>query len=126
MRSAFTLVGSLILLSAFGTVGCSTPRTPAQEVKKADLAIASANTSGAPTDAPLELQLAREKAEKAKSALQSNDFKLAQRLAEQAQVDAQLAEAKAESESARASAVELEQTIGVLRDEAERGNGSPR
>ncbi|MEX2208020.1 MAG: DUF4398 domain-containing protein [Myxococcota bacterium] len=126
MRSAFALVGSLMLLSAVGTVGCSTPRKPAQEVAKADLAIASANKSGAPTDAPLELQLAREKAEKAKSALQSNDFKLARRFAEQAQVDAQLAEAKAESESARASAAELEHTIDVLRDEAERGIGSPR
>jgi len=125
MRSAFTLVGGLILLSAIGTVGCSTPRKPAQEVEKADLAIASANTSNAPTDAPLELQLAREKVEKAKSALRDHDFKLAQRLAEQAQVDAQLAEAKAESESARTSATELEQTIDVLRDEAERGVGSP-
>ncbi len=124
MRSAFTWVAGLMLLTAIGTVGCSTPRKPAQEVEKADLAIASANTSGAPTDAPLELQIAREKAEKAKAAIRDKDFKLAQRLAEQAQVDAQLAEAKAESESARASATELEHTIEVLRTEAERGVGS--
>lgn len=124
MRSAFTLVGGLMLLTAVGTVGCSTPRQPAQEVEKADLAIASANTSGAPTDAPLELELAREKAEKAKSAIRAHDFELAQRMAEQAQVDAQLAQAKAESESARTSASELEQTISVLRDEAARGVGS--
>ena len=123
MRS-YTWIGSLILLSAVGTVGCSTPRKPAQEVEKADFAIASANTSSAPTDAPLELQLAREKVEKAKSALRNDDFKLAQRLAEQAQVDAQLAQAKAESESARTSAAELEETIDVLRDEAERGAGT--
>jgi len=35
-------------------------------------------------------------------------------------VDAQLAEAKADSEAARASAAELELTIRTLRNEAER------
>ena len=119
--SAWILVGGLALVSAVGTVGCSTPRKPAQEIEKADLAIQSANTTSAPTDAPLELQLAREKSEKAKVALEQENYVLARRYAEQAQVDAQLAEAKSESETARTTARELEQTIEVLRNEADRG-----
>ena len=123
MRSTFVQVGGLILLSALGTIACSTPREPAQEIGKAELAISSANTSSAPTDAPLELQIAREKMDLAKAALRNDQYVLARRYAEQAQVDAQLAEVKAESETARASARELKETIDVLRDEAERGTG---
>ncbi len=121
MRSSPVVIGGLAVLLAVGTVGCSTPRKPAQEIEKAELAIQSANTTSAPSDAPLELQLAREKTEKAKVALRNDNYEQAQRYAEQAQVDAQLAEAKAESETALESARELEQTIEVLREEAERG-----
>jgi hypothetical protein len=121
MRSASVLTFGLTLAFALGTIGCSTPRKPAQEIEKADLAIQSANTTSAPTDAPLELQLAREKSEKAKAALAQENYVMARRYAEQAQVDAQLAEAKSESETARTTARELEKTIEVLRDEADRG-----
>lgn len=121
MRIGLVRAGSLIVLSAVAALACSTPREPALEIEKAELAITSANTSSAPTNAPLELQLAREKMSLAKAALRDDEYARAQRFAEQAQVDAQLAEAKAESETARASARELEQTTDVLRQEAERG-----
>lgn len=124
MRLAPALIGSLALLFAVGTLACSTPRKPAQEIAKAELSIKSANSTSAPTDAPLELQLAREKTEMAKVALANDKFEQAGRLAEEAQVDAQLAEVKAESETASANARELEQTIQVLRDEAARGSES--
>jgi hypothetical protein len=126
MRTALVMLGGLALLLAVGAVGCSTPTKPAQEIEKAELAIKTADGSPMPAVASLELRLAREKLERAKTALADEEYDQARRLAEQAQVDAQLAEAKADSEAARASAAELEQTINTLRNEAERaaGNGT--
>lgn len=126
MRIAFVMLGGLALLLALAPVACSTPTKPAQEIEKAELAIKTADGSPMPAVASLELQLAREKLDRAKTALADEEYGQARRLAEQAQVDAQLAEAKAESEAARASAAELEQTIDSLRNEAERAaeNGS--
>jgi hypothetical protein len=126
MRIVFVMLAGLALLLAVGPVACATPTKPAQEIEKAELAIKTADGSPMPAVASLELQLAREKLDGAKTALADEEYDQARRLAEQAQVDAQLAEAKAESEAARASAAELEQTINSLRTEAERAaeNGS--
>lgn len=121
MKRTIVTLGGLALILASAPVGCSTPRKPAQEIEKAELAIETADASPTPDVASLELRLAREKVEGAKKALADDEYDLARQLAEQAQVDAQLAEAKAESAAARESAVELEQTINTLRDEAERG-----
>lgn len=121
MRMTLVTVGGLGLLLALGPIGCSTPKKPAQEIEKAELAVESADVSPAPEVASLEMRLAREKLERAKTALADKEYDQARRMAEQAQVDAQLAEAKAESAAARQSAVELEQTINTLRNEAERG-----
>jgi len=121
MKMTFVMVGGLALLLTLGPIGCSTPRKPAQEIEKAELAINTADVSPTPDVASLELRLAREKLERAKTALDEKEYDQARRLAEQAQVDAQLAEAKAESAAARESAVELEHTINSLRNEAERG-----
>jgi len=116
-------IAALALLAA--PLACSTPRRPAQEVEKAELAVDRADVSAAPAAAPLEMRLAREKLERARSALRDEDWEDARRLAEQAQVDAALAEAKAESESARTAARELESAIDVLRREAERTSTIP-
>jgi hypothetical protein len=126
MRTALVMLGGLALLLAVGPVACSTPTKPAQEIEKAELAIKTADDSPMPAVASLELRIAREKLERAKTALADEKYDQARRLAEQAQVDAQLAEAKADSEAARTSAAELEQTINTLRNEAERaaGNGT--
>lgn len=121
MTRTFVTLGGVALMLASGAIGCSTPRKPAQEIEKAELAIETADVGPTPEVASLELRLAREKVEGAKKALADDEYDLARQLAEQAQVDAQLAEAKAESAAARQSAVELEHTINTLREEAERG-----
>jgi hypothetical protein len=120
MRTSVALLTS-VALALGGAAACADPRQPAQEIEKAEIAIDSADASGAPAEAPLEMKLAREKMEKAKSLLRDEEWDEAKRLAEQAQVDAQLAEAKAESETEREHAQELEKTIETLRNEAERG-----
>jgi hypothetical protein len=106
---------------AIAAAGCSAPRGPAQEIEKAELAVRTADTEGATSAADLEMWLARDKLERAKEALNDKDYDRAKRLGEQASVDAEVAMAKADSESARAAASELENAIRTLRDEADRG-----
>jgi hypothetical protein len=66
------------------------------------------------------LRLAQEKLDGARAAMAEEHHERARRLAEQALVDAQLAEARAEAESARHTAGELRRSIEALRVEAAR------
>ena len=61
MKPTRILNGSLAALLAVGTVACSTPRKPAQEIEKAEQAISSADTTTAPVDAPLEMKAGNRK-----------------------------------------------------------------
>jgi outer membrane murein-binding lipoprotein Lpp len=101
--------------------GCSAHRKPVAAVAKAELAVKQADESAAPRYAELDLKLAREKLAKAKERLEDDDHKEARWLADEALVDAQLAEVKAESAEARAAAVETRSSIEVIRNEANRG-----
>jgi hypothetical protein len=113
-------IGVPLACGILGVSGCSATRPPTETFAKADVAVHQAEASKAPQYAPLELRLAREKLEKAKAAMASDDNEEARLLAEQALVDAQLAEAKAESEGERQRAQELRKTIETLHAEAER------
>ena len=110
----------LVLALALAAAACSAPRGPAQEIEKAEMAVDTATKTGVPESAALDMRLARDKLERAKEALQEEDYERAKRLGEQASVDAQVAMAKADSESAREAAAELERSIQTLRDEADR------
>ena len=105
---------------AFG--GCSSVKPPTGTVSQAQLAIRQADQSKASQYAPVELSKAREKFNDAEKAMRNEDYIKARRLSEQALVDARLAEVKAESETARQNAAELQKTIQTLRTEAERGS----
>jgi hypothetical protein len=110
---------SLILGIVLALGGCSSARPPVDELSAAELAVREAESGKAAQFAPLELRLARDKFSNAKEAMDNKDYVRARHLAEQALVDAQLAEAKALSESSRQSAQEMQQTIEALRREAE-------
>jgi len=102
--------------------GCSTVGPPKAEIAAADLAIQDATKSKAPQYAPLELRMARDKLDKAQRAMNNEEYIHARRLAEEALVDAELAEVKASSEDARRAANELQQSLETLRREAERAS----
>ena len=105
-----------------GALACSTPTEPQREIGKAELAVRSAQEEPGATDAAgLELRMAQEKLERAKTALRNEDYDKADRLAEEAAVDAELGRVKAQSDAAEKSASELEQAIQSLRGEAQRG-----
>ena len=100
--------------------GCSAGRPPTATVAQAELAVQEAGQSKAPEYAAGELNIAREKFDRAKRAMDKEKYEDARRLAEEALVDAQLAETKADAESTRNAAQELRKTIDSLRGEAER------
>jgi hypothetical protein len=67
---------------------------------------------------------ARDKVLRAQAAIQQDENEEARRLAEQALVDARLAEAKSRADVARQNADKVQASINELRSEA--GNGAPR
>src|SRR4029434_8956684 len=93
-----------IVLTILSITGCSTIGPPKDSVAAADLAVREANKSKAPQYSPLELRRATCKLDESKRAMDKEEYIRARRLAEEALVDAQLAEAKAASEDARRTA----------------------
>ncbi len=74
--------------------------------------------------APVELRLAQNELDSARTALDVREYERARRLAEQALSDARVAEARAETFSARQTAHDLYLGSATLRDEAMRASAS--
>jgi len=113
----------LLIGGVLGIVGCA-GKPPLETLSKAELAVQEADKRTASQYAPLELQTAREQLDKAKKAINDEEYDEARRLADQALVNAQLAEAKAGAEKARQAAAELQKSIQTLRAELERSTTS--
>jgi hypothetical protein len=91
-------------------------------ISSAEIAIRKADAVGAAQHAPLQLHLARKKLDSAGQVLEEGDVEVARRLAEQALVDGELAEALTRAAKARQNADEVAKTVDALRSEA--GSGS--
>lgn len=99
--------------------GCSSlPPTEQMAVSKA--AVNNASSAGGNEFAPLPLRSAMEKMDAAEQAMRDEEYLLARQLAEQAQVDAQLAAATARSAKAQKAATALKEGTSVLRQEIDR------
>lgn len=121
-RSGFFAVSSVM---ALGLVACASPgKPPTAELASAQASITQAETAGAVQQAPVELLTAREKFGRAQAAVREEHFEQARRLANQAEVDAELAERKARAVKAQAAAQELARSNDLLRQEIER-SGRP-
>ncbi len=112
----------VLLFASLGLAACSSVRRPTSNMSQAQLAIRQADQSKASQYAPLELRNAQDKYAAAEQALRNEEYVKARRLADEALVDAQLAENKANSAIARQNAAELQKTIETLRAETERGS----
>lgn len=91
---------------------------------QAELVVAEAGQGKAPQYASSELSKARDKLDAAKRAMDAERYTEARRLAEQALVDARLAEAKAQAEQQRQILQELRKNIEALKEEAGQASGS--
>ena len=101
--------------------GCATKMgPPVAEVSAAQSTLSQAESAGARTHAPLELLTAREKLAQAEAAMRSEDYPRAKVLAEQAAVDARLAEARARTARSQRAVTEVQESIDTLRGELDR------
>ena len=101
------LMSTLLVLAA-----CANVPAPVHEVAEAERAVQAATDADAESLAPAELDKARRKLAAARSALQAQERLKARQLAEQAVVDAELAQVTARAEAAARSAAELRAQIG--------------
>lgn len=101
-------------------VGCASSKPPAPSMDDPRTAVRQAEQAGAREYAPLELRAATKKMEEAEAAVEAGDTRKARLLVEKAEVDAQLAQAKALSAKSEAAVEELRETIQTLRDEIQR------
>ncbi|MDP1548965.1 MAG: DUF4398 domain-containing protein [Nitrosomonas sp.] len=108
----------------FSLVACATvPQPPNQELAAAETAINSADQARAVDYASAELQEARTKLAAARAAVQQEKMILAQQLAEQSRVDAELALAKAEAIKAKEINDEMMKSTDVMKQEMQRNTG---
>ena len=102
---------SLVLITA----GCSNVPKPVGELASADTAISGAESSGASEYAPVELDRATSKLQRAKQAVKKENYAEATLYANEALADANLARARADAGKTKRAAGEMEDSINLLR-----------
>ena len=108
-------VGAAIFMA-----GCASIPAPTEQMAVSRVAVSNASSAGGNEFAPLQLKSATQKMEGAERAMTEKNYVLARQLAEQAQVDAQLAGAAARSAKAKKAADALQEDSRVLRQEIDR------
>jgi hypothetical protein len=103
---------------------CASTPIPNEKIAVAKASLQRAEQSGAPELAPVELASARDKLNRAEKAAADHDAEPATMLAEQANVDAQLAEATATQQRSHKAAMEFDASMQALRTESMRNTQS--
>lgn len=109
------------LLAALSLAACASTPSPAPAIAAGTASVEAARSAGADELAAVDINEARRQLERARLLAQSGDERGAIRMAERADVDAQLARAKAGSERSRRAVAEVEAGLRTLRDELNRG-----
>ena len=119
--SRFIHTASALAVSLFITIS-SFAATPVsvEQMAVAEAAIQHANTSSTSENAPAELQIAIAKLASARQAVSSRDYDRAKQLAAEVEVDAQVAELRAQAVRSRKAAQESQDAASVLREEINR------
>jgi hypothetical protein len=86
----------------------------------AEASVQSASSSNTSADAPRELQVATSKLAAAREAVLRKDYERGRQLAEQAEVDAQVAELRAQTVRSERAAAETQDASRVLSEEVTR------
>jgi hypothetical protein len=121
-----TVTLSTMALVACGLgAGCATqPPVPSEQLTKARALVEQADKADAQRYAPADLQRAHDELSNAEKAVSDRKYADARRYAEDAQVDADLASARASSGEAQRAAQEVNRSIESLRQESQRQTGS--
>lgn len=102
---------------AFGIVACASTPMPVEKLAVAKSSLSRAEQAQAAQFAQVELNSARNKFAAAAAAADKNDAEVAARLADQADIDAQLAEAMARAKQQSQLVTEMDASLRDLRTE---------
>jgi hypothetical protein len=116
--------GAAIALTFIVTAAYAGNPLADETIAVAKAAVQRAEQSGAPQAAPVELQSARDKLARAEKENADHRQKPAIALANQATIDAQVAEATAQKERAAKAAAEFDASMVTLRQESNRASTS--
>jgi hypothetical protein len=120
------LRGAAIAAAVLTVVGCASTPIPNEKIAVAKASVQRAEQSGAPEFAPVELAAAKDKLNRAERAASDREAQPATMLAEQADVDAQLAEATATQQKSHKAATEFDASMQTLRQESMRNSQAPQ
>jgi hypothetical protein len=101
-----------------GLAACASTPIPNEKIAVAKASVQRAEQSGAPELAPVEMASARDKLARAEKAAADRNGQPATQLAEQANIDAQLAEATAQQQRSHKAAMESDANMQALRSES--------
>ena len=104
---------------------CASGPVPLEQLAVAKESVQRAEQAGATELAPVELSTARDKLQRAEQAGANHQGQTATMLADQANVDAQLAEATAREHKSRQADMELEASLQALRQESSHDPAPP-
>jgi len=110
----------IISVVGFIISACASIPPPTEQMAVSKAAVTGATSAGGNEFAPLQLKSAMEKMDSAEQAMRDENYLAARQLAEQAQVDAQVASATARSSKAQKAASALQEDTQVLRKELNR------
>ena len=122
--SRFSQGAAACAVIAIGLAACASTPIPNEKIAVAKESVRRAEQSGAPELAPVEMAAARDKLARAEKAVADREAVPANQLAEQADVDARLAEATAQQQRARKAAMEFDASMQALRSESMRNTQS--
>ncbi|MDP8983857.1 MAG: DUF4398 domain-containing protein [Pseudomonadota bacterium] len=108
--------------AVWGLCACASTPIPNEKVAVAKASLQRAEQAGASELAPVALAAARDKLNRAQKAVADHDARPATMLAEQADVDAQLAEATAMQQRSHKAATEFDASMQALRQESMRNS----
>ncbi|QOJ23983.1 MAG: DUF4398 domain-containing protein [Gammaproteobacteria bacterium] len=113
-------MASVLVCSAIFLASCESIPAPTEQLATSRAAVDTALSAGSNELAPLQLKSAIDKLEAAERAMGDKNYVVARQLAEEAQIDAQLAEAMARTNKAQKAADALQESSRVLRQEIDR------
>ena len=122
--STMTKCATACVVAGLGLAACASTPVPNEKIAVAKAAVQQAEQSGAPELAPVEMAAARDKLARAEKAAANRDAQPATQLAEQANVDARLAEATAQQQRSHKAAMEFDASMQALRSESMRSTQS--
>lgn len=115
-RSPWPLTAGVCAAAAI-LAGCGSTPVPREQLAVGQASIQAAQTAGAGELAPVELQRAREKYAMAVAAAKEREFEAARKLADEADIDAQVARTKAQAERSRRAADEVRAGVRTLQQQ---------